>query len=308
VDLRQIRQFIAVAEAGSVSRAAAELRIAQPSLSVTIRHLEAEFGTELLVRSSRGVHPTPVGRYLAEAGRRLLQDVDNASEQIRSLAAGRAGRLSLAVTPAYCWVALPALLRRLAAAAPEVQILLRDPPPLEIVDLLTVGTADLGIVATHDLDELRYRYGDRFEMVPIGVLPAVMALPPTWADHDGAVRLEELRDEAWVVPLQSRGFPGMAALTELIWRREGWSPPVVREVSTSQTGLPIVSGGLGVALVPETVWRIAGHSVILRPLLDDVPGLTTVLLSPRDRPASPAARLFTDLVRDDPAPSNGERW
>jgi DNA-binding transcriptional LysR family regulator len=301
VDVRQLRYFVAVAEAGSVSGAARALRVAQPSVSVAVRNLETEFGADLFIRTSQGVRPTAAGIYLLDAGRRILRDVSTVSDQLHSIAAGRAGRLSLAITPTFGWAHLPAVLRRLAQEAPDVQVLLRDPPPLEIIELLSVGEAELGIVATHDPATLRHRYGRQFHITPLLRLPIVAVLPPTYVDAPEPIDLERLRDEAWVVPMQSRNFPGMAALTEEIWRARGWTPPVVREVSTSQTGLPIISGGLGVALMPDGIGRIADIAVVIRPLRDDIPPLTAMLLRRRGYPIAPAAALFTRLVLEEHA-------
>lgn len=295
-DLRQLSYFAAVVDCGSFTAAAREVHIAQPSLSVAIRNLEKQLGTPLLERSPKGVRPTAAGAYLREVAGQVLHQLADTDAQLRSLGQGRSGRLSLAVTPTYSWAHLSGVLRTFATEAPGVQVVLRDPPPLEIVNLLTARIVEIGIVATHDVTALRSDYGGDFHLRPICELPIVCVLPPDRGDAPAAVALDDLRDDAWVVPTPSRTFPGMAALVETLWRRAGWTPAVIREVSTSQTGLPIVAGGLGVALMPSSVTRIADIAVVVRPIADPVPPLIATVLWCRDRPLTPAASRFIDLL------------
>ncbi len=296
MDLRQLRYFTAIVEAGSLTLAAKNLHVAQPSLSVVVRNLEAEFNAALLERTPKGVRPTEAGEYLFDVGRRLLQDADNAGRHLSSLAEGRAGRLSLAITPTYSWAHLSGVLRRLAAEAPDIQVSLSDPPPLDIVELVRLGRAELGVLATYDEAVLASRYGEAFALRRICPLPLVAVLPPSFASAPEAVRLDDLRDEPWVVPTQSRAFPGMGALTEKLWEQLGWAPRVIREVSTSQTSLPIVAGGLGVAVMPASVTFTPNLSVVTRPIVDDIPDLQAVLAWRRGHRPSPAARRFMRLV------------
>ena len=83
--MRTLRYFIAVLEAGSLSRAAGTLYIAQPALTAQIKKLEDELGAQLFERSHVGVTPTPAGLQLYEDARRLLSDAEAMSERIRRL-------------------------------------------------------------------------------------------------------------------------------------------------------------------------------------------------------------------------------
>jgi len=96
VDLRQLRYFVAVAEAGSLTRAAGELHIAQQSLSEQIRALEAQLGAPLFERSSRGVNLTDVGTVLLREARPLLAQAERTLETTRRAARGEGGRCAWA--------------------------------------------------------------------------------------------------------------------------------------------------------------------------------------------------------------------
>jgi LysR family nitrogen assimilation transcriptional regulator len=97
MDLRTLRYFIAVLEAGSLSRAAGSLYVAQPALTAQIKKLEGQLGAQLFERSHTGVTPTPAGLQLYQDARRLLSDADAVRERIQRLPQGPEGSVTIAV-------------------------------------------------------------------------------------------------------------------------------------------------------------------------------------------------------------------
>src|SRR6202047_4690048 len=95
MELRHLRYFLAVSEASNFSKAAAQLRVAQPALSRQIRDLEEEIGVELLRRSPRGVRLTPEGRLFLEEVRQLLKRTDESVEKVRALVRGEYSELNV---------------------------------------------------------------------------------------------------------------------------------------------------------------------------------------------------------------------
>src|SRR2546429_9267161 len=91
VHLRYLRYFVAVGETRNLSRAAAQLHVAQPALSRQIRDLERELGVELLERHPKGVTPTPAGDALIHGAPRILANTAVALERAEATAAGRRG-------------------------------------------------------------------------------------------------------------------------------------------------------------------------------------------------------------------------
>ena len=104
-DLRRLRYFVAVAELGSVTRAASELHVAQPALSYQIRLLEEEVGGELFARGPRGVRLTELGIALAAESRRLLGDIKALRNRLSDRAGDPEGEVvvGLAQPSARCW-------------------------------------------------------------------------------------------------------------------------------------------------------------------------------------------------------------
>jgi DNA-binding transcriptional LysR family regulator len=97
--LRQLATLVSVAQAGSLRRAAAALRVSQPAMSKTLRELEAVFGRRLFVREARGLRATPHGAAVIDYARRLLRDVDALSATLDAVDSGAGGRLRIGVIP-----------------------------------------------------------------------------------------------------------------------------------------------------------------------------------------------------------------
>jgi len=288
MDLRQMEYFCAIVEAQSMSAAARGIHVAQPTLTVAMHNLEREVGTALLIRAAPGVTPTEAGRYLYEEARRILREIANTRIRLREMAQGVVGSVSLSAGQVYSWTHLATVIRAVTSAAPDIQVRLTDPPPLEIIRRVSVGDDDLGIVTTYDPTRLVELYGKLLRFRPLCELPIVAALPPSFSSAPDPISLDELRDQPWIVPATPPGFPGMASLMELMWRDRGWMPKTIRGVSASETSLPMIAGGLGVALVPREIGSLAGGSIVLRRTVEAVPPLIAAAVWQRDRIMTPA--------------------
>jgi LysR family transcriptional regulator, nitrogen assimilation regulatory protein len=148
MDVRALRYFEAVAEAGSYSRGADVLRISQPAVSRQIRALEEELGRPLFVRHSHGVSLTEAGRRLLERSQSILRQLDQARADIRHGQDGLAGEITLAVPPAAGTLLVPALTRRLAALYPNVALRISAGFSTYVHEWLMRGRVDLACL--HD--------------------------------------------------------------------------------------------------------------------------------------------------------------
>src|SRR6185312_15066580 len=119
MDMRALRYFVGVARAGSFSRAAAELNVAQPALSRQIQKLERELRVRLLVRSGRGVQITAAGSTLPERAEILLGLMRQVPDAVRGSAPGAAGHVTLGVPPAAGLLIAPAIIPRFRASLPQ---------------------------------------------------------------------------------------------------------------------------------------------------------------------------------------------
>lgn len=145
MDLRALECFVAVADEGSVSRAASALHMTQPPLTVRLQNLERDLGVTLLVRHGRGVELTAAGRELAERARRLLSDVEAAAETVRTVGLGTRGSLTVVAGHSTS----PRLLARLTAddvLGPDVETTLESASDREVIERVHQGTADAGLL------------------------------------------------------------------------------------------------------------------------------------------------------------------
>jgi DNA-binding transcriptional LysR family regulator len=140
MELRHLRYFVAVCEALNFTKAAAQLRIAQPALSRQVQDLEDEIGVDLLKRSPRGVTITAEGKLFLEEAREVLKRTDESVEKVRALARGEYGELHAGYAPSPTVEILPPALAAFQKAFPRVRVLLHDLSQRELIDGLQDGT------------------------------------------------------------------------------------------------------------------------------------------------------------------------
>ena len=258
MELRQLRYFVAVAEAGSFSAAAARLFVAQPALSVQLRQLEDAVGQPLLLRHRRGVALTPAGRAFLEDARLLQTQLLDAVARAR--AHGERPRpLRLGLVPSASQTVLPALVRALRATHAGLAIEAREMSTQAQIDGLAEGRLDYAIgrpAHANQAVQVLHQQDD----------PYCVALP---ADHALAgrtgLRMAALAREDFVSFGRERGanyFDRMIALC----MEGGFSPAIRHEANTFSSALGMVAAGLGVSIVPASCVLLAHPGVVLRRL------------------------------------------
>jgi DNA-binding transcriptional LysR family regulator len=167
-DLADLRLFLSVVEAGSITRGAERMHLAIAAASTRIRHMEETLGTPLLHRQRQGVQPTPAGRTLVHHARTLLQQAERMRGDLAQYAEGIKGQVRLLSNTNALTEFLPETLSDFLASHPQVNIDLGERLSDEIVAAVADGTADVGIVAAtvelSGLEVLPFRT-DRFVIV-----------------------------------------------------------------------------------------------------------------------------------------------
>src|SRR5258708_7948426 len=146
MELRHLRYFLAVGEALNFTKAAAQLRVAQPALSRQVQDLEDEIGVDLLRRSPRGVTLTAEGKLFLEEVRELLKRADESVEKVRALARGEDGELHIGYAPSPTVEILPPALTAFQKAVPRVKASLHDLSSDELIAGLRNGTLELAVM------------------------------------------------------------------------------------------------------------------------------------------------------------------
>ena len=143
MDLRQLRYFLRIVEAGSFSKASEALRIAQPSLSHHVRELEEELGVELLTRHARGVIPTDFGFILCDHARVILREVNRTKERIRDAAESPGGEVLVGLSTATSRGLAVPLIQAVAVDYPRISIHLVEAMSGSLYEWVQAGRLDI---------------------------------------------------------------------------------------------------------------------------------------------------------------------
>lgn len=241
MDLRRLRTFVAVAEAGTVSRAALRLRITQPALSRQISDLQQELGLRLFDRVGRGLVLTAAGEQFLGDCRGVLGQFDALGERVELLRRGDSGVLKLAAPPHTIESVLAAFLPRYAERFPNVQVTLTEALGREQTELLERGEVHVGI---------RHDQGDpRFASL---VLPPDEVLAACAPSHElaGAGAIDIARLTAYPLLLPDSGY-SIRRFFNAACRLAHVEPDVLLESRAPHTLLALAEAGHGVAVIPS---------------------------------------------------------
>lgn len=248
MDLKRARTFVAVAELGTVSRAAQVLRIAQPALSRQIADLEAQLGVTLFDRVGRRLLLTGQGEQLLGDCRALLSAAVTVTEHAHLLRQGDTGVLKVAGSPQIIEGAVASFLTAYSARFPGVQVKLREAIGWdETATMLERGDIHLGINLKHAIAADDPRFQGR-TLGPVDLLAASPASAPI--GRNGKIDIAEVAR-----------FPLLVLETSYVFRRNfdaacrlaGVSPNVVYESRTPHTLLVMAECGHGVAIIPSVL-------------------------------------------------------
>ncbi|MET0184839.1 MAG: LysR substrate-binding domain-containing protein [Achromobacter sp.] len=295
VDLRQLRQFVAIAELGSFRRAADVLHIAQPALSVSIQKLEHAVGVKLLDRSAKGVTVTPAGEALMQDARRSLFFADQARRSARRVALGELGDLRLGFVGSATYALLPQCLPRFRARYPQVQLALREETTVRLIEMLRANEIDAAVIRGPIADDpdLAVTQVERDDLI--------LAVPTAHALADAKhVALHALRGQDFVLYAHDK-VPGLFSVTHELCRRAGFSPRVSQEAIQVQTVVSLVASGMGVALVPAVTRAYSNPHVRFIDLIDDDArgALSLSIVINRDSASASAGRLRDAMLEKD---------
>ncbi|WP_064745321.1 LysR family transcriptional regulator [Pseudonocardia acaciae] len=288
MELRQFEHFLAVVEERHFTRAARRVHIAQSSLSSSIRALERELGSELLIRSSRRVELTEAGRALVPAARRALAATQDGRDAVDAVRGVLRGRLDIGVIQSVGIVDLPALLAAYRGRYPGVTLRLRNASVGDLVQMTLDGDLDLAFV-DRPLD------GRRLREIPFGVESLVLAVPagdPLAARR--VVRLDELAEREFV---EYRADSALRARIDQVCAQVGLRRRVCCEVDTLAQLVELVGHGLGPALLPPLSVRRADRVVAIRTEPDISRELLAVTAA--ERPPAPATAALLAMLESE---------
>ena len=293
IELRSWRQFLALAQTLHFGRAAEQLSMTQPPLTLAIQLLERRLGARLFERTRRSVALTPVGAALVEPVRQLLQQAAALPLRARGAQAGEVGRVRLGFVSTVGFGPLPKWLRAFREAHPGIAIELTEATSDVQLKALTLGEIDAGFML--HAPGLMPGTATRLQRLSLGVEPLVLAVPETTPRR---MRAAELLAQPLVM-FPRAATPSLFDAVLAFYHHHGATPVIAQEATQMQTIVNLVSAGLGIALVPRSVTQLQRPGVSYRKLpaalAANAPQGETSLLWPAD--AAPAVLRFVEFVR-----------
>ena len=254
MELRQLAYFVAVAEEGQFTRAAARASVAQPAVSAQIARLEAELGEPLFHRDQRGAVLTETGRALLPHARSALAAVEHGHQAIAGLRGLLSGRLRIGVSKPLDRQVVDAL-GAFHRAHPAVEIVLREQHNQPLIDAVARGDLDAAVV------------GLPAGSPPAGVRARVFSVEPlvVAVGHDDplgrrtTITLGQLRERPMLTLVRGSG---LRAVLESACARAGFPLRVAAESGELDSLVQLAAQGLGVAILPRSATAQAEVAVL----------------------------------------------
>ena len=262
--LTQIQSLLAVAEEGSLHRAAIRLRLSQPALSRQMQTLEAELGGKLLERTSSGVKLTAGGRALVEKMDPILRQYNAAMMDVRRSVRGEDRLLRIGYLPSAAQEYLDPALKRVRREHPETRIKLLDLSPGEQITALREGKIDAGMI--DDSGEVLAR---DFYTRKIASFTSIVALPEGHRLAEAKqVRLKQLKNDSFLSGSEEHTPGARRRVVSYCRQYGGFRPRFAGVVTSLAAALEMVGNENCVTLLPAFMQGQVVPGVVLRPIAE----------------------------------------
>jgi len=287
MELRHLRYFVAVAEAGSLTVAAEKkLHTAQPSLSRQIRDLEYEVGVQLMSRSVRGIELTAAGKAFLDHARLALAQSDAAVEAARRAAQPARKTFAIGFQTGHEINWLPRAMHVLRDELTNIHVTISSDYSPDLAEALVRGRLDVAFLRAEPAFDLCYEVVDREPLVVL--MPSDHRLTSRQAIHP-----REFVGEIFIGG--SNKAAAVRAVTEDYFRRSGVDIKLAHPVDNLAMAFSLVASTRGLALLPAYAKNLLPLSVVSRPLEGEVPTIDLVVGYSKAN-ASPILRLFLSRI------------
>jgi DNA-binding transcriptional LysR family regulator len=288
--MRQLEALALVYRHGSLTKAAAELRVTQSAVSLLIRQIEENFQLRLFDRTTRALHPTLACRDAVPIAERILAGANGLARHMRDLLEVKAGRISIAVSAGVASAVLPRVLARYRANYPDVRVELFDVAPDELLPFVAAGDAELGIGSVEDADapDVKIETLMRSSLSAIGIKDGRFekASRLTW---DGIEKCDLIA--------MRRGTRIRSQIDDALARTGRQLKPNL-EVSLITTALALTAEGAGISILPAHMLpEMQFPTLAAVPLFRPTIVRHVSLVSRADFMISPAAQRFVETAR-----------
>jgi DNA-binding transcriptional LysR family regulator len=290
LNARDLAAVLALAEYKSFIAASALLKVSQPTLSRTVKHVEQVTGVTLFARTSRRVEITPAGREFVAVAERILNDLQLALRNMGEVASEQRGQVIMSTFPIFAHQVLPEIIRVYRQTRQHVEIHVRQGRFPEVLEDVYSGVSDFGITyvdAVPDtIESVTLRQEKMFVVLPVG---------HRLASRRGGMALTELEQEPFISLGREthtrRMLDGAAATAGAALRHAVIVPGFLDIIS-------LVRADVGIGILPSGVLPFGDRTIVAVPLKKPELSVSVRLLTLRSRQLTPAASSFIRLTLD----------
>lgn len=289
-DLRQLRYFVAISDAGSLSKASQHLGIAQSALSHHVNQVEGRLGVSLFVRSAKGVEVTESGLRFLEHARAILAAVESATNDVKDDAREPGGLVRLGATLTVApWLIEP-LMARMATVAPRVSLRIEERLSPQLVNSVSNGELDIAVCFNAG-DDRRTRSIPLFEEDI-----CLVGAPEVVGESEEEIRLEEALSFPLLLPGNDHSLRGMIDRVALFRNR-------TIDVRHECLSLHSLFAGLKLALGATLISRFSAlpllrtGAVVCRPITDPTVTRRLSIATSSERPTTTAQKAVIGVAR-----------
>jgi DNA-binding transcriptional LysR family regulator len=293
VKLHDLHVLLAVAQAGSMSKAAALLNTGQPAISRSIAELEEAFGVRLLDRSRQGIRPTKYGRALLDGGTTVFDDLRQTVKNIEFLSDPTVGEVRIGGNPFLTATFISAAVGRLSSRYPRIVFrLVAGNIPVLHRDL---SERNVDVLVTRRFGQITDRHFD-FESLFDDSYSVVVGTQNPWARRR-KVELAELMNEPWVMPPPD-GPLGSVAMEA--FRANGLDYPHTAVVASAEVRAGLLASGPFVSILPNSGLSYSSRRKELKilPINYTFSRVPVGIVTLKNRAISPVVKLFIDSCRE----------
>ena len=290
--LRQLQYFVAVAEHGSISRAAHSLAISQSAVTESVKFLEEDLGVKLFDRHSRGLSITHKGHQFLRHATSILSEVSGARRALGQEAEAIRGRLQLGVTSLMAGYVMSDLLARYRRANPQVEVSAIEDNGEYLEHLLIGGELDVAVMVISNLHD---KLALQVEILDVSPYRLWLPIGHRLTRQD-SVNVGDLAGEQLIMlDIDEMGEAAMKLLSAL-----GTRPKIAFRTRSVEAVRSLVATGAGIALLPDLVyrpWSLEGDRIESRDVSGALPVVQVGMVWRKGSPLSAAAKDFISIAK-----------
>ncbi|MDS0526451.1 LysR family transcriptional regulator [Clostridium sp. SHJSY1] len=258
MDIKKLTYFVTIVEEGNISAASKKLHIAQPPLSNQLKILEEELGIKLMERGARNITLTEGGKLLYKRAKNIIELTETTKKELEDFENGEKGIFSLGTVSSSGAILLSRRVIKFHKDYPRISFNIHEGNTYELLELLTAGIIEMAIVRTpFKMDKVNGIFLDEEPMI------AVMRKDLDWDSDKLEIKLKSLENKPVIL------YRRLKSLIVSSCNKEGFEPTIFCENDDARTTLMWAQAGLGIALIPKSIFNIINDENMIYKIIND---------------------------------------